>query len=1654
MEINTVMTESHQVFIERLGHTIEEQHDATQQSALKHFAELYFKRMPLAEFQGRQYKDLYGFAAGWLQLIGDYSGQDARIRVFNPNLEEHGWLCNHTVIQIHVKDSPFLTDSIRMELNRRHIHIHMLQSRVLQVCRDSKGNLVKIFDRNDSTESLAKGHSLQKEALIWFEVGLHSDNSELTEIRNALADILQDIKAVVAGYKPMCQLVLAAEKNLAHAKAFKHANSELIEESRAFLKWLEQGHFTFLGYREFELVKNKGDKEAKLQEMPEARQGLFTRRAQQLDPLPMSQFNLGMAAYYTGDDCIAFTKSNSRSRIHRTAYSDYVVVKKYNDKGEVIGEGRFLGLYTSAVYDNKVAAIPLIRQKVEHVLHETEADLGTYDGKNLLRILETLPRDEMFQISKEQLLELAGDVAQINERPQVRLFMRSDPYGKFINCLLYVPRDIFSTRVRERIQDLIANEIDADECEFNTYFSESILARAHLVFKLKPEYNSNYDVRKLELKTIDITRGWDEHFYASLVESLGEETATKEHRKYEAAFSDGYRESYDARTAVADIATIKSLSETNPVAMSFYQPLNSKPNEIRFKVFHANEPLHLSTIVPMLENFGLKVLGEFPYDIEAENEPVVWLHDFTLVFDGQNQVDVASAKRVFQEAFQAIWLQQAENDAFNRLVLGARISWREVAILRSYARYMKQTASSFGQGYIANTLANHVDITRNLIALFKGKFDPRVNQFTKQDIDRLVRLKSKILDALEAVSNLNDDRIIRRYLDLINGTLRTNYFQKDSQGNHKDYISFKLAPRQIPDIPEPRPLYEIFVYSPKMEGVHLRGGAVARGGLRWSDRLQDYRTEVLGLVKAQQVKNAVIVPNGAKGGFVIKQTPKNASRKELQAQAIGCYQMFIRGLLDITDNIVAGAITPPTDVVRHDGDDAYLVVAADKGTATFSDIANEISHEYGHWLGDAFASGGSQGYDHKGMGITARGAWVSVQRHFKEKGVDVQSEDFTVIGIGDMAGDVFGNGMLLSKNICLTAAFNHLSIFIDPNPNSSKSYIERQRLFANPQLGWDDYDKALISNGGGIFSRAAKSIDISPEMKERFAIEEDKLPPNDLINRLLKAPVDLIWNGGIGTYVKASSESHAMVGDKANDVLRVDGRDLRCKVFGEGGNLGMTQLGRVEFCLEGGACNTDFIDNAAGVDCSDHEVNIKILIDKLVAEGELTEKQRNKLLVDMTDSVSDLVLHNNYQQTQAISIAAESCLPRFPEYRRLISQLEAQGRLDRKLEFLPDDESLLERHSHAKSLTRPELSVLISYVKVMLKELLACDEIADDNYISTIIESAFPRLLRQKFPSQIHNHVLRKEIIATQLANDMVNNGGITFFHRLLESTGAPANSIARAYVTARDVFSMAVFRTEIEMLDFKQTSKVQIKEMDRLIRRVRRGTRWFLRNRRSQLNPGDEIPHFSAALADLAKVMPTILEGETLAKWQSRYDDSKALGFSDQYAGANALPSNLYSGLGVVEAARQSQSELKTVARVFFYLSDRLGLNWFASQISEVSVENNWQAMARESYLDDMETQLRSLTVSFVRLQPTDLTLEDTFERWAEQHRELHQRWAAMMVELQGTTVTDFAMFSVAMRELSDLAQASSFCETLADDSELCTTNIAPITQGNVNSA
>ncbi len=1091
-----------------------------------------------------------------------------------------------------------------------------------------------------------------------------------------------------------------------------------------------------------------------------------------------------------------------------------------------------------------------------------------------------------------------------------------------------------------------------------------------------------------------------------------------------AVFPPGYQHDFSPVDACADYALLQSLGQGDDIALRLYQQAGDDSSIVRFRVMRRHSAIALSDVLPLLENFGLRVLGEKPYCLDCGQEGEAWLHVFELETRGNFSAAVEQLAPAFEAAFRKVWDGAAESDLFNQLVFTCGADWRSTAMLRAYSRYMKQIGLHYTRPFIANTLASHPEISRLLVALFSQRFEPSAASATGREA-ACAQTEASILQLLESVQNLTEDQVVRQYLTLLNATLRTNYFQLDAAGEPKAYFSFKFDVAKIPEAPKPRPMFEIFVYSPRLEGVHLRGGKVARGGLRWSDRHEDFRTEVLGLVKAQQVKNSVIVPMGAKGGFVCKQAPSSDEREAFLAEGVACYKTFICALLDITDNLQQSEVVAPENTVRWDEDDPYLVVAADKGTATFSDIANGISQQYGFWLGDAFASGGSVGYDHKGMGITAKGAWVSVQRHFRELGLNVQQQDFTVVGVGDMGGDVFGNGMLCSPHIQLVAAFNHMHIFVDPNPDSASSYTERQRLFDMPRSSWDDYEKALISSGGGVFLRSAKSIPISAQMQARFGISVDQMTPNELIKAILKAPVDLFWNGGIGTYAKSSQETHADVGDRANDNLRVDASELGARVVGEGGNLGLTQLARVEYGLAGGRCNTDFIDNAAGVDCSDHEVNIKILLNSLIAGGTLPEAERTSLLESMTDAVSELVLENNYRQTQAISLAEYETHVRAVEYRRFISFLEAQGKLDRELEYLPADDLLAERKSSGHALTRAELSVLVSYAKLALKEALAQSDVADDEYIAQAAPTAFPVVLRENYGQQIGSHQLHSEIVATQVAGDLVNRMGITFVQRMQEATGENEAAIAKAYVTARDLFDIEAHWQQIAALDYQVSSELQHEMFAHLVRLVRRSTRWLLRSRRARLNPAGEIAEFGEAAAYLAEHIGELLTGDQRESWAAKVATYVEQGIDEKLAKYVAGARYFYTAFAISQARAESGDSLGHVASCYFTLGHQLELNWFADQIVTMGVENYWQAMARESFRDDLEEQQAKLTCNLSK-ETQAAGGECQIDEWSARHETYIGRWQSMMTELRSAPEVDLAMFPVAIRELLDLVQVS----------------------------
>ena len=1573
---------------------------------------------PDADYLARPIQDifwnLWGLCRFSAEQIDVASTENrARVRVFNPDPELDGWLSGHTTIYINQRDMPFLVDSLRNVLNRRGLNIFTLQSNPVWVVRNAQGAVERTCA--DFAENA------EREALITIEVDLHSE-SELSDLRRELLDVLDDVEVVVADFDPMRQRVETLIEELQN----NAPEVEQLKESLEFLRWIQNGYFTFTGCVEFDL-KIDGDN-LYLSEAADSRCGLLRKYSGDRREGWVEELSPGVRALYKSDELLTITKSSQRSRVHRDVYSDYVVVKRFDTDGQPCGEVRFMGLYTSQFYSYSPRRIPILRNKVNWVMENSGFKATSHDGKALMAILDFHPRDELFFLSRESLAETAIGIWQIYERRVIKAFVHPDPFDKFVSCIVYLPRESFSTQARMKIQQSIGDRLDAVESEFTTQFlPESVLVRIYLVYQVRNKQYVNVTSSDLEDIVRQVTRDWCDEFAAIAIEQGAENRSTEAQsatlaRRFQRAFPGAYRELYSPLEALAHIELFDILEGTGDIAIQLQHQQAAENNHLQLKLFHRQKPLELSDMIPMLENLGFRVVMEHPYLIRPEGDGDVWMQEFQLSFSLDVNVDVEAVQGSFKEALSTVWKGDAENDSFNRLVIGARLDWRAVAMLRLYARYLKQLGISYSQEFIADTLCRYLDITRNLVALFKSYFDPRYAGETRGE--RAQGLVAKILAALDEVDNISEDNVIRSYLEVIQATLRTNFFQTIEDGSYKSYISVKLESEKISLAPKPRPEFEIFVYSPRVEGVHLRGGKVARGGLRWSDRLEDYRTEVLGLVKAQQVKNAVIVPTGAKGGFVAKQASMAAGRDAWLQEGIASYMLYIQALLDITDNIIEGEIVPPVDVVRRDSDDPYLVVAADKGTATFSDIANEIAHANNFWLGDAFASGGGNGYDHKAMGITARGAWVAVQRHFREIGIDIQQQDFTVVGVGDMGGDVFGNGMLLSEHIQLVSAFNHLHIFVDPNPDAASTFAERQRLFDTPRSTWDDFDRGLMSEGSAIYSRASKSLTITPQIKQRFAIEQDEITPTELINAILKSPVDLIWNGGIGTYVKASSENNAEVGDRANDALRVDGRDLRCKVFGEGGNLGMTQRGRIEFCLKGGLCNTDFIDNAAGVDCSDHEVNIKILLNQLVLNGHLGVDERNQFLESMTDSVAELVLHNNLRQTQAISLAQHRSDLQHAEYQRFMAWLESSGKLDRELEFLPTDDQLSERiNRHKPSWTRPELAVLVCYSKVMLKEALVAADLLSEPFLAASVDRAFPPALVARYPDEVANHQLRQEIVATQLANDMVDRVGFSFFFRQMESTGASAGDVIRAYSIAMNILGLHKLWGNIE--DSGLPATVQLDLLHILIRLTRRTTRWLLRNRRHNLNCSEIVGQFTAPMDLLLQQLPELHEVEWINLWSAEKANITGLGVDDLLASRLAASDSMFISLGVVDTALHLGKPVQQVAKLYFKLGEFLSLDWFMAQIVALNPENRWQDLARESYVDDLEGQRRRLTANLM----SDLVgddLELLVEGWQQQQAPLIERWKFMIKDLRHGPTPDFAMISVALRELLDLVQAS----------------------------
>ncbi|MFG3196617.1 NAD-glutamate dehydrogenase [Streptomyces sp. NPDC048208] len=1593
------------------------------------FLQRYYLHTAPEDLADRDPVDVFGAAVSHYRLAETRPQGTANVRVYTPTVEENGWTCSHTVVEVVTDDMPFLVDSVTNELTRQGRGIHVVIHPQVVVRRDLTGKLIEVLT---TTPHGDLPHDAHVESWIHVETDRETDRADLKQISADLLRVLSDVREAVEDWEKMRDAAVRIADGLKDEPQPADLPAAEVEEARELLRWLSADHFTFLGYREYELL---GDDS--LSAKPGTGLGILRSdpHHSEDDEHPVSpsfeRLPADARAKAREHRLLVLTKANSRATVHRASYLDYIGVKKFDADGNVVGERRFLGLFSSAAYTESVRRVPVIRRKVAEVLERAGFSPNSHDGRDLTQILETYPRDELFQTPPAELQSIATSVLYLQERRRLRLYLRQDEYGRYYSALVYLPRDRYTTGVRLRIIDILKEELGGISVDFTAWNTESILSRLHFVVRVQPGTElpqlSDADKERIEARLVEATRSWSDGFAEALNAECGEERAAELLRRYNNAFTEGYKADHSPRSAVADLVHLERLSndKDNDFSLSLYEPVGAAPGERRFKIYRKGDAVSLSAVLPVLNRLGVEVVDERPYELRRADRSTAWIYDFGLRLPqtaaGGDHLGEDGRER-FQEAFAATWTGKAENDGFNALVLSAGLTWRQAMVLRAYAKYLRQAGSTFSQDYMEDTLRNNVHTTRLLVSLFEARMSPDRQKAGLEITDALLE---ELDAALDQVASLDEDRILRSFLTVIKATLRTNFFQEARDGGPHAYVSMKFDPQAIPDLPAPRPAYEIWVYSPRVEGVHLRFGKVARGGLRWSDRREDFRTEILGLVKAQMVKNTVIVPVGAKGGFVAKQLPDpSVDRDAWLTEGIESYKTFISALLDITDNMIAGEVVPPEDVVRHDGDDTYLVVAADKGTATFSDIANEVAQSYDFWLGDAFASGGSAGYDHKGMGITARGAWESVKRHFRELDLDTQSEDFTVVGIGDMSGDVFGNGMLLSEHIRLVAAFDHRHIFIDPVPDAATGYAERRRLFELPRSSWADYDTSLLSAGGGVFPRSAKSIPLNHHIREALGIEEkiSKMTPADLMKTILKAPVDLLWNGGIGTYVKSSAETDADVGDKANDAIRVDGADLRVKVVGEGGNLGLTQLGRIEFALQGGRINTDAIDNSAGVDTSDHEVNIKILLNSLVTDGDMTVKQRNKLLAEMTDEVGALVLRNNYAQNTALANALAQSKDMLHAQARFIRHLVREGHLDRALEFLPTDRQIRERLNQGQGLTSPETAVLLAYTKITVAEELLHTSLPDDPYLRGLLHAYFPTALREQFAEVVDSHPLRREITTTVLVNDTVNTGGTTYLHRLREETGASLEEIVRAQTAARAIFCSSPVWDAVEALDNQVDAAVQTRIRLHSRRLVERGTRWLLNNRPQPLQLAETVEFFADRVEQVWQQMPKLLRGADLEWYQHVYDELCEAGVPAELATRVAGFSSAFPALDIVSVADRTGKEPLDVAEVYYDLADRLHITQLMDRIIELPRADRWQSMARASIREDLYAAHAALTADVLAAGNGTSTPEQRFKAWEEKNAPILSRARATLEEIRSSDAFDLANLSVAMRTMRTL--------------------------------
>jgi len=1623
------------------------------------FVRLFYAHVPPDDVLGEEPENLYGAALTLLSLARDRGLGEHRVRVYNPRHDSHGWKSAHTIVEIVIDDMPFLVDSVTAALQGQGAEIHLVVYPVLHLRRDENGRFLElaepVLDSADSADSAdsegasvhnasvrsasvhnasvnsapvhsASVHSASvddttpavlSEALIHLQIS-EQPSARHDELEAAVSAVLTDVGGAVEDWVEMRRrCAVMAEEIRDNPPALP---PEEVAEGTAFLDWLKADNFTFLGYREY-VFEGAGEKAAARviegSGLGILRNDLTTIFAQtrSLAPMPAR-----VRSFLRRPELLVISKAGRRSTVHRPVHLDAVSAKTLDEQGNVVGHRLFVGLFTSVAYATRPRDIPLLRRKVERVLERSKVPLDGHGGKALIHILDAYSRDELFQITEEELFEISMGILHLQERQRIAFFPRRDAFERYVSCLVYVPRDRFDTKLRLKLQATLSAAYEGEVSDFYTHLTDSKLARLHVIIQTTPGHIPDVDIAALEQKLVDAARSWNDRLQRRLIDARGEEQGIACLHRFGEAFSASYQDHFNAVTAVSDIASVEQAIASG-LALNLYRPIEADDRELRLKIYLTGERVPLSEILPMLENMGVKVIDEIPFEVRpTDRSEVVWIRDFVMQVEVGQRVELGEIREAFHHAFRLVWQREMENDGFNRMVLSAGLSASDVTILRAFCKYLLQARIPFSQVYMEQTLAKNSQISRLLVALFRRRFDPsEAPEGTSEEV-----LLAEIENRLEQVSHLDEDRIIRRFANVIGATLRTNFFRSGSDGERKGYISFKLDSQKITGLPLPRPLCEIFVYSPRLEAVHLRGGRVARGGIRWSDRREDFRTEVLGLMKAQMVKNAVIVPVGSKGGFVVKQPPTTGGREELMAEVVECYKTMMRGILDLTDNLVGGEIVPPRDLVCLDDPDPYLVVAADKGTATFSDIANGISEDREFWLGDAFASGGSAGYDHKKMGITARGAWESVKRHFRELGKDVQKEEFTVVGVGDMSGDVFGNGLLQSRHIKLLGAFNHLHIFIDPEPDPQAAWDERKRLFELPRSTWDDYDRSVISPGGGVFDRSAKSIALTPEIRELFVIEEERITPSELIQRLLTAKIELLWFGGIGTYIKAYDETDELVGDRANDPLRVDARNVCAKVIGEGANLGLTQRARVELAQLGGRLNTDSIDNSAGVDCSDHEVNIKILLSDVEAAGDMTRKQRNNLLREMTDEVAELVLRDNYLQTQAITVTHRLGPRLLDRTGRFIRGLERAGRLDRKIEFLPDDETLAERMQRGIGFTRPEISVLLSYAKMELYDALLASDLPEDVYMEGELTRYFPEPLQDRFAEAILNHRLKREIIATVVTNSIVNRVGVTFLHEVRERTGMVVADIARAYVISRDIFGMRDLWDRIEGLDNQMPASVQATMLAECGRLIERGAVWFLREEMKPLDIRAQLERYADGVREVAEGLEDLLSEGDKKLVAERVAAAVEEGAPEDIAVVAARLPLMATACDIVRIARGAGEGVSVadVGTTYFSVGSRLGFDWLRRAASHLPSDSAWDKLAITAIIDDLYGHQSDLTRNVIESAGEAEIDEAAIDRWAADRRSLVSQTKHLLAELQSVANPNLSMLAVANRQLKSM--------------------------------